>query len=152
MPNNPISATYLFGSTGGKFGPYAYAFLGVTVVILALCITYYSTLGKNRFHGHGLRAKLADRAALYVLIWDLVTLFFFMLRLLHVPAVSTRFVFVLLALAILALVGYYVYYYRTRYPVMLAEYEDQRRRLRYIPAASLPKAVGYHASRRARKR
>ena len=150
MPNNPFTATYMFGATGGKFGPYAYAFLGITLVVLGLCIAYYYTLGKNRFHGHGLRARLADKVVLYTLLWSLFVLFIDLMRLVHVPAITTRFVFVLSILGGLALVGYYAYFYRTRYPAMHAEYEDQRRKLRYMPPASLPGAS--YNRRRAKRR
>ena len=152
MPNNPFDATYLFGSTGGRFGPYAYAFLGLTLAVLALCIWYYSTLGKSRFRGHGLRAKLADRAAILFTVWSVVVLFVYLMRLLQVPGISTRFVFVLLLAAGAALVAYYVHYYRARYPVLLTTYEAERRKMRYIPPASMPGASTYHRRRKVRRR
>ncbi len=85
----------------------------------------------SRLRGHGLRLRLSRRIA-QSLMWAFGTgLVFFLFRVLGLPGLGWRIWLYVTALAVLAVIGYFVYYLRAKFPAQLAAYDAQQLKRQY---------------------
>jgi hypothetical protein len=101
--------------------------------------------------GNGLNRRLTRRFAMLFLWVFGVGLVFFGFRAMGLPFLGIRLWLYVMVLALLAAVGYVVYYLRARYPAERAAYEAQQLKRRYQQAGRRrPTAGGVEVPRSAR--
>lgn len=84
-----------------------------------------------RVKGHALRLRLSRRIA-QALMWTFgIGLAFFVFRVLGLPGLGWRLWLYVSALALAAVIGYFLYYLRTQFPAQLAAYEAQQLKRQY---------------------
>lgn len=153
---NPFSWHYL---TAPVYDTPVWGPLSVTYIILfsvgfIASILIYNNIGGRLRRNTVLFDALRQASSILMPIFGL-GLLFFLFRFLHVSALGLhmRLWLYLTALALLVVVGYYAYFFRTVYPRKVAAVEAERVKQRYlVPAVAGGSGSSRRRSRKRKKR
>lgn len=136
--DNPFDWDYLRTAPGSNevFGPFSIAYLILFIVGFIVAIVVYNGWARKWFKDPVLHRMARKWAGIAIVIFGL-GLFFFLIRWLQINpfGFGRRYWLWLTLLALVALVGYAVWEYRTKYPALKAQYEEQQRRRSFSRAS-----------------
>lgn len=137
---NVLSSEYLLNPEPG-FPSIAYGVLGALYLLLLLGGVWLYRYRERLFGRHRLNIRLAGTVATVAIALGACGVLLVALRYLAVPVLSARVLAYLLVLVSLILLGYFVYYLRSRYPASLARHAAEELRQRYMPRPKARPAV-----------
>jgi hypothetical protein len=136
--DNPFDWDYLKTVPGPNevFGPFSIAYLLLFVVGLVASIVVYNGWAKKRFKDPMLHRLARKWAGIAIVIFGL-GLFFFLIRWLQINpfGFARRYWLWLTLVALVVLVVYAIWDYRTHYPALKAQYDEQQRRRSFSKAS-----------------
>lgn len=126
--DNPFNWDYLKTIPGPDevFGPFSVAYLILFVAGFILSIVIYNGWAKQRFGDPVLHRMARKWAGIAIVIFGL-GLFFFLMRWLQINpfGFARRYWLWLTLLSLLVLLGYAIWDYKTHYPALKAQYDEQ---------------------------
>ncbi len=132
--DNPFSWDYMKTVPGPDevFGPFSIVYLILFVVGFVLSIVVYNGWAKKQFKDPVLHRFARKWAGIAIVIFGL-GLFFFLIRWLQINpfGLARRYWLWLSLLALIVLVAYAIWDYKTHYAALKAQYDDQQRRRQY---------------------
>ncbi len=138
---NPFSWDYLTAPIRNMetFGPLSIAFV-IVFGVAFLAALFVSMRIDHFFAGDRILRKAVNRLAQSIVWITGVGLFFFSFRLMRVEFLTLymRIWSYLFALALIAAIAYFVYWYQTSYREQIAEIARHRERQKYMPRAKAP--------------
>jgi amino acid transporter len=153
--DNPFSWDYLttVPGTDEVFGPFAVIYLIVFGLGFLASIFLYND-GARYYTKNALKRRLIRRGSAIALTIFSIGLFFFAIRILQINPFTfgMRIWLWLSMLALVGMVGYFAYYLRVKYPVMLREYEDRKVKAQYLRPVGGATTVPRYEARRAVRR
>ncbi len=130
------------------FGPFSLAFFVLFVLTFIFSAFLYATSG-NRFASNEI-LRNAIRAGTQIMMWLTgIGLFFFSWRLMRIDfgTLYMRFWSYVFMVLYVAVIGYFVYWYRTAYQQRMASIQSDRVRREYNPQGQSRKRVRRKARR-----
>jgi magnesium-transporting ATPase (P-type) len=138
--DNPFDWGYLKTVPGPNevFGPFSIAYLVLFVVGLILSIVIYNGRAKKRFSDPVIHRLARKWAGIAIVIFG-IGLFFFVIRWLQINpfGFARRYWLWLTLIALVVLVVYAVWDYKTNYPALKAQYDEQQRRKSFARTSGL---------------
>jgi phosphoglycerol transferase MdoB-like AlkP superfamily enzyme len=129
--DNPFSWDYMKTVPGPNevFGPFSIAYLIMFVAGFVLSIVVYNGWAKKWFTDPVLHRMARKWSGIAIVIFGL-GLFFFLIRWLQINpfGMARRYWLWLSLLALMVLIGYAIWDYKTHYQALRAQYEEQQRR------------------------
>jgi hypothetical protein len=136
--DNPFDWDYLKTVPGPNevFGPLSIAYLVLFIVGLIVSIVVYNGWAKKRFPDPVFHRLARKWAGIAIVIFGL-GLFFFLMRWLQINpfGFARRYWLWLTLLSLVVLVGYAIWDYKTHYPALTAQYDEQQRRKSFSRAS-----------------
>ncbi len=136
--DNPFNWEYMRTTPGTNevFGPFSIVYLILFVVGFVLSIVIYNGWAKKQFSDPILHRMARKWAGIAIVIFGL-GLFFFLIRWLQINpfGLARRYWLWLSLLALVALVIYAVWDYKTHYTALKAQYDEQQRRRQFSKAS-----------------
>lgn len=136
--DNPFNWDYLKTVPGPNevFGPFSIAYLILFIVGLVLSVVIYNGWAKQRFSDPVLHRMARKWAGIGIVIFGL-GLFFFLIRWLQINpfGFARRYWLWLTLVALVVLAVYAIWDYRTHYPALKAQYDEQQRRRSFSRAS-----------------
>lgn len=136
--DNPSNWDYMKTVPGPDevFGPFSIAYLILFIVGFVAAIVVYNGWAKQRFHDAVVHRMARKWAGIAIVIFGL-GLFFFLIRWLQINpfGFARRYWLWLSLLALVALAVYAVWDYKTHYPELKAQYDEQQRRRSFSRAS-----------------
>lgn len=137
--DNPFSWDYLKTVPGPNevFGPFSIIYLILFVVGFIVSIVIYNGWAKQWFDDPVLHRMARKWAGIAIVIFGL-GLLFFLIRWLQINpfGFARRYWLYLSLIALVVLVAYAIWDYRTHYPALKAQYDEQVRRRSYARASA----------------
>jgi phosphatidylglycerophosphate synthase len=132
-PARLIDPSYWFeGSTAGPPTPFTYAVIALFAILLVASLVVW-LMRRRLFPGQRIKTRLANRLGPWLVTAAAIGLLSALLRVVQFPILSARVIWLAALLWYLGLVGYLVYYWRTRYGPELARLEREEMRQRFVP-------------------
>jgi hypothetical protein len=117
-----------------KIGPFAIAFLVLMVALIAAGI-YFLRFKRPQWKGtNSVLFKAVNRFAPYALWIGAIGILFLMFRIISLDFFNLRFWLYLDFLALLALAGWIIFWYRTSYPKEMAKFQKTQKARQYMPS------------------
>jgi hypothetical protein len=129
---------YLFqrpGVTGPVFEQWGNVLLGAYLALI-LALLVLGGLMRLFSAGHALHARITRRVVSYGLLLQLAGLLVLWLRWLNWPVISMRLLLFVQLAAEVAAAGYLWYWFQSKYPDLLADYQWEERKRAYLPRAA----------------
>ena len=143
--DNPFSWDYLttVPGTDEVFGPFAVIYLVIFGFGFLASVFLYND-GARYYTKNALKRRLLRKASAIAMTVFGIGIFFFAIRVLQISPFNfgMRIWLWLSFLALIAMVGYFSYYLKIKYPEDLAEYEDRKVKAQYLR----PTATGVAAT------
>lgn len=136
--DNPFSWDYMrtVPGTDEVFGTFSILYLILFIIGFALSIVIYNGWAKQRFSDPILHRLARKWAGIAIVIFGM-GLFFFLIRWLQINpfGLARRYWLWLSLLALVVLVVYAIWDYKTHYAVLKAQYDEQQRRRQFSRAS-----------------
>lgn len=136
--DNPFSWDYLTApiSEVPTWGPFSILYIVLMVSIFVFSV-FIARDAPKRFADHKLKRDTLTKGAT-IMMWETgIALIIFLPRLMRFEflTLERRFWLYLAFAVVVGTIGYFAYYLKVKYPVLLAEFERKRERRKYVAPA-----------------
>lgn len=137
---NPFDWRFLTGVPSPAMGPFAWLFLLLMIALLAAGV-YFSLVKRPQWKGtNPVLYKAVNRFGQPALWIGGIGIVFLLFRIISLDPFNLRIWLYLITLAAIALIAWFVYWYRTGYPKELARYQKTQKARQYMPGSAKTQA------------